>query len=78
MREALTQVPQYVFVKWCLVKHSDNFTFASAALLIYSIIGNDTDITNDKLKEVVVACLKIYTEFVGGAEEYHGPKSAVW
>jgi hypothetical protein len=28
-----TSTPQYVFMAWCLVKHSDNFTFYLFALL---------------------------------------------
>jgi len=27
MRGAISPVPQYVFMTWCLVKHRDNFTF---------------------------------------------------
>jgi len=27
MHGAIPPLPQYVFVAWCLVKHSDNFTF---------------------------------------------------
>jgi hypothetical protein len=27
MRGAITPLPQYVLIAWCLVKHSDNFTF---------------------------------------------------
>jgi hypothetical protein len=26
-RGAITSLPQYVFMAWCLVKHRDNFTF---------------------------------------------------
>jgi hypothetical protein len=27
MRGAITPLPQYAFMAWCLVKHRDNFTF---------------------------------------------------
>jgi len=27
IRAAITLLPQYVFMAWCLVKHRDNFTF---------------------------------------------------
>jgi len=33
MREAITPLPQYAFMAWCLVKkHRNNFTFASPVI----------------------------------------------
>jgi hypothetical protein len=33
MRGAIPPLPQYVFMAWCLVKHSDIFTFTSSVTL---------------------------------------------
>jgi hypothetical protein len=34
MRVAISPIPQYVFMAWCLVKHRDNFTFTLLDILI--------------------------------------------
>jgi hypothetical protein len=33
MLGAMSSLPQYVFMAWCLVKHRDNFTFTFTILL---------------------------------------------
>jgi hypothetical protein len=34
-----TSTPQYVFMAWCLVKHRDNFTFASPSHFLQKNAG---------------------------------------
>jgi hypothetical protein len=41
MRGAISLLPQYVFMAWCLVKHRDNFTFT-----FFSFVERQEDILN--------------------------------
>jgi len=34
---AVTSLPQYVFMAWCLFKHRDNFTFILQSILLLFI-----------------------------------------
>jgi len=37
MSGAITPLPKYVFMAWCLVKHRDNFTFIIMLYICYSL-----------------------------------------
>jgi hypothetical protein len=56
MRGAIPPLPQYVFMAWCLVKHSDNFT----SLPFYVIIIQLEETANIKSlgNEAVLPTLK--------------------
>jgi len=39
MQDAITPLPQYVFMAWCLVKHRDNFSVTNFYFLPLTKIG---------------------------------------
>jgi hypothetical protein len=70
MRGTIPPLPQYIFMAWCLVKHSDNFTFTfimkfklkrtrqkPAVAYFEQILRNVSAETDTKTKIDFTACL---------------------
>jgi hypothetical protein len=48
MSGAISPLPQYVFMSWCLVKHMDNFTF----YIIYIYVHNAFIIYKERITSI--------------------------
>jgi hypothetical protein len=55
MRGAITPLPQYVFMAWCLVKKRDNFAFTLyiIALMMGKEMFSDTSVTSKCVTQLI-------------------------
>jgi hypothetical protein len=78
MRGAITPLPQYAFMAWCLVKHRDNFTFTFSVVdfcvsviyvlrKIWSNISGESKTVYHKNKQyitVIWGCIQKFLDWV--------------
>jgi hypothetical protein len=59
MSGAITPLPQYAFMAWCLVKHRDNFTFTLPYLFACLLHIHQTEKSRPELHYLSISLMEI-------------------